>query len=177
MNKSWLKYVLILGILQLAIVAVVMGVERVRSTHHSLAPWRKQQPTTIEPIPLSARDGQLMTLSRVTDGRPALVHFWASWCPPCIEELPGLIARQREGQVRVVLISLDSSWEAALALVKPEEVELYLATAQDAAVSFGVKTLPMTFALDAQGRRIATQELPQDWSQPQVWEAARAVFK
>lgn len=174
--KTWLKYALILCALQLALIATLMGVERARQ-RATAAPWLKQAPAQVKPLTLNARDGALTTLPKVTGQRPALVHFWASWCPPCIEELPGLIARQREGHQRVILISVDQSWEAALALVPDQAVELYLASADDAAASFGVKTLPMTYALDAQGRLIATQPLPQDWSQPQVWELASALLR
>ncbi|EWS62770.1 Cytochrome c biogenesis protein TlpA [Hydrogenophaga sp. T4] len=44
-------------------------------------------------------DGQPLALERFR-GQPLLVNFWATWCPPCVEELPMLNAFYREHQAR-----------------------------------------------------------------------------
>ncbi|HEY8278606.1 MAG TPA: TlpA disulfide reductase family protein [Bdellovibrionota bacterium] len=47
-------------------------------------------------------------------GYPAIVHFWATWCAPCVQELPELLARakllRRQG-FSVVTVAVDESWE------------------------------------------------------------------
>jgi thiol-disulfide isomerase/thioredoxin len=64
------------------------------------------------PRPVAAR--QLASAFRVTDGRPRLVHLWASWCGPCREELPRLVAflRRFSDEVDVVFIDLDEAARA-----------------------------------------------------------------
>src|SRR5438477_2041833 len=47
-----------------------------------------------------------------SEGRPRIVHLWASWCVPCLIELPDLLATFREAEKRgvdVVLLSLDTA--------------------------------------------------------------------
>jgi len=49
---------------------------------------------------------------RTTEGRPRIVHLWASWCVPCVVELPHLVATLRDAEKRgvdVVLLSLDNA--------------------------------------------------------------------
>ncbi|MEO5668706.1 MAG: TlpA disulfide reductase family protein, partial [Bdellovibrionota bacterium] len=42
-----------------------------------------------------------------------VVNFWATWCPPCVEEFPALLELQRrlEGKVDIVFVSVDDKWE------------------------------------------------------------------
>jgi thiol-disulfide isomerase/thioredoxin len=58
-----------------------------------------------------APDGKRLPLASLLD-RPTLVHFWATWCAPCVEELPSLLRFrdriEKEGTARVVLISVEA---------------------------------------------------------------------
>lgn len=59
-------------------------------------------------LPVSDLSGQAHSIQ--PEGRPLLINYWASWCPPCIEEMPLLdrfAAAQGESGVRVVGIALD----------------------------------------------------------------------
>ena len=46
-------------------------------------------------------------------GKPVLVNFWATWCPPCREEMPSLtrLAQQFDpGSFEVLTVSVDEGW-------------------------------------------------------------------
>jgi thiol-disulfide isomerase/thioredoxin len=86
-------------------------------------------------------------------GRPLLLHFWATWCAPCREELPSLLQLARsEPGLRVVALSLDSDWPAVSAFfsgaVPPEVVR---DPSQTLIAAYGVNALPDSFLIAGDG--------------------------
>ena len=76
-----------------------------------------------EPLDLERLDGEPVALERSESERALLVHFWATWCPQCIEELPVLAeaAQRCTGQgVRIVTVNVGET---------RERIEQYLARA------------------------------------------------
>jgi len=62
-------------------------------------------------LALRYADGTTGNLSAYR-GRSFLLHFWATWCPPCRTELPGLLELAKQGDVEVLVVGLDSEWGA-----------------------------------------------------------------
>ncbi len=93
---------------------------RSQAGNHS---WLKAEPETVIPseagdIPVVAFEG-LKPLFEQADGKVRVVNFWATWCAPCIKELPHFEALQAEladRGVEVTLVSLDfpNAWEKRL---------------------------------------------------------------
>lgn len=103
-------------------------------------------------------DGSTAKLSDF-DGRPLLINFWATWCPPCIEELPLLDAlHQRSGAdgLQVIGIALDdpAAVEKFLGEV-PVEFPMFLAQPGrvDLSTTLGNanSVLPYSVLIDAEG--------------------------
>ncbi|MFN7782938.1 MAG: TlpA family protein disulfide reductase [Lysobacterales bacterium] len=103
-------------------------------------------------------DGSTVKLSDF-DGRPLLINFWATWCPPCIEELPLLDAlHQRSGAdgLQVIGIALDDPAAVEKFLGElPVEFPMFLAQPGrvDLSTTLGNanSVLPYSVLIDAEG--------------------------
>ena len=88
-------------------------------------------------------------------GTPTVINFWASWCAPCVVEMPAFEAVHRELQPQVAFLGLNVGDEpaAARALVERTGVTYPLATDPDSGIfqAFGGIGMPTTVLVDADG--------------------------
>lgn len=108
-------------------------------------------------------------------GEVLVVNLWATWCAPCMEEMPTLGALQRnfEGRLRVIPVSVDS--EADLEKAKRELAELSehslpFLIDSSRAILFAAEAagMPTTIIYDRQGRELARLTAGADWSGPEA---------
>lgn len=144
---------------QTLILGIWYAVERSRdpdAEQGSPPPVASQQTTPMDrPSPdleLRRRDGSRLRLTE-TRGRPLVLHFWATWCPPCREELPALLAYAAEGDMPVLAVSLDPDWGAVRRFLGSDPPpSVVLAEGDDVEEALGVRSLPVTFVVDPAGR-------------------------
>jgi thiol-disulfide isomerase/thioredoxin len=107
--------------------------------------------------------GELRSLDDY-DGAPLLINYWATWCPPCIKELPlldALHARRDDGGVTVLTIALEYDAETVAAFLQELDIDLpaWIETPArgDSSVQFGNTraVLPYSVLLDGEGRLLA----------------------
>ncbi|HEY0085586.1 MAG TPA: TlpA disulfide reductase family protein [Allosphingosinicella sp.] len=114
-------------------------------------------------------DGEKVTLADFR-GKPVLLNLWATWCAPCVKELPTLDALQtREGErLKVLTVSQDmegrAKVEAFLAKGKYRSLEAWLDAGMALMSDLGVTTLPTTILYDAQGREVWRLAGDKDWT-------------
>jgi thiol-disulfide isomerase/thioredoxin len=99
--------------------------------------------------------GEHITLTQYK-GKPLIVNFWASWCPPCQQETPLLASWYTRQHGRVIIVGLDENDTASAALQFARSKDVRYPIGADpgiaAANAYGVVALPQTVFLNAQHR-------------------------
>ena len=106
-------------------------------------------------------------------GQVVLVNFWATWCPPCVEELPSLMMLQERMKGRgivVVGVSIDVDGDAYHRFLKLHNINFVTVRdpEQKVASMYGTSGWPETYIIDRQGvlRRKFVGAV--DWNAPDV---------
>jgi len=113
-----------------------------------------------------------VTLSQLR-GNVVVLNFWATWCPPCVEEMPSLVQmqqRMKDKGVEVLAISVDADGNAYHKFLKDHGVDLLTVRDADQKSNdlYGTFKFPETYIIDRQGvlRRKFIGAV--DWNTPEV---------
>ena len=113
-----------------------------------------------------------------TRGGPVLVNLWATWCPPCVEELGSidrLAERVADAGVRFLLVTPEDEGPVGDFLARrPLAVPVYL-EATLAPEALGVIVLPTTFLHDPEGEILLHHRGASEWDSPEVEAFLRAL--
>lgn len=103
-------------------------------------------------------------------GKPVLLNLWATWCAPCVKELPSLdaLAGQLGNRVQVLAVSQDMQPEKVAPFVAARRLHrLEPYTDSDMRLSLGYRVnLPTTILFDAKGREVWRVSGAMDWGAP-----------
>lgn len=115
-----------------------------------------------------------VTLSELR-GKVVVLNFWATWCPPCIEEMPSLLQMHRtmRGKGVVVLgVSIDDDDSAYHKFLKDRGVDFL--TVRDAEKKsnnlYGTFKFPETYIIDRNGIMRRKFIGPVEWNQPEIMD-------
>jgi len=106
-------------------------------------------------------------------GQVVVLNFWATWCPPCVEELPSLMNlqdRMRERGVTVLGVSIDVDGDAYHRFLKLHNINFLTVRdpEQKVAGMYGTTGWPETYIIDRQGVLRRKFVGPVDWNSPEV---------
>ena len=105
-------------------------------------------------------------------GKLLVLNFWATWCPPCIEEIPSLNAFQTEMASKGVVVlgvSVDTNQEVYQRFLKTRGLAFQTSRDPEAAISYSYGTVqyPETYIIDRSGRVIEKIISNQNWMDPE----------
>ena len=121
---------------------------------------------TLPVFSLPALDDTLWTPESL-EGKPWVINFWATWCPPCIEEIPSMNAAYEVLEPKGIGMLAINAGEGALAVeafLQKISIEFpNVLGDMDSLSNWSVKALPTTIVVDAEGRVIYEALGPREW--------------
>ena len=108
-------------------------------------------------------------------GKVVLVNIWATWCPPCVEEMPSMekLYRKFKGQnFEILAVSIDEpGLEAVAPFMKKSNLTFPALIDSEGTIKavYGVTGIPESFIVDKQGILIKKIVGPVDWASPAVF--------
>jgi thiol-disulfide isomerase/thioredoxin len=127
---------------------------------------------------------QIPGASHLSDlrGKVVVLNFWASWCPPCLEETQSLNRLQQDIVSRggiVLGISVDEDKTAYEKFLVDNHVVFptYDDATKKSAADYGTSMFPETYLIDREGRLARKIVGPQDWQSPEVMGSIDVLLK
>lgn len=131
-------------------------------------------------------DGKSQRLSDYR-GKVVVLNFWASWCPPCVEEAPALNRLQRHIEANggtILGVSIDENPATYQKFLN--DFDVVFPTWRDPAVQdnkskialgYGTSLIPETYVIDRHGRIARKLVGPQQWDSPEMLAYFDAILK
>lgn len=110
-------------------------------------------------------------------GSVVFVNFWATWCPPCVDEIPSIerlsLYLAGNSKFKMVTILYNDDMNKVLGYMKEMNYTfpVYLDSGGDAAEKFGITGVPETYIIDKKGILRNKVIGPSEWDSPYVIEA------
>jgi thiol-disulfide isomerase/thioredoxin len=136
-------------------------------------------PLALPDLKLARLDGEPRSLHALA-GKPMVVNFWATWCAPCLQELPSLGALARGApDIHVVLVNVDRGTpnvERFLVRTQTRDMLNYLDTEGELGGRVVLRGMPTTLLVDPRLRVRARYTGATAWHQPAIIDYIRALL-
>jgi thiol-disulfide isomerase/thioredoxin len=124
-------------------------------------------------LPIYDRSGKRIDLADAK-GKYLIVHFWATWCPPCVEEIPALSRfwdkYGNRNDLVLYAVSVDKSWQIIdkFDAKNPNKIPVYRDPDAKTAARFGSSQYPETYIVNPAGRVLYRVQGAMSWDDPEV---------
>ena len=113
-------------------------------------------------VPATINHQQLISKIAQADGKVVVLNFWASWCPPCRMEIPGLMHLRKkysDDEVLILGVSVDENVNMLNGFLQKNKINypVFWATA-DVSFVFGVSNLPRLIVYNQEGEKVFDHE-------------------
>ncbi len=131
------------------------------------------QPYPAPAISLADTTGQSIELSEL-QGKLVIVNLWATWCEPCLREMPSLERLQSRLGERIAVLAVaedrggNKTVEPFIAKLGLKSVKIYIDPKSEAGHAFGVRGLPTSFLIDREGKVLGRVEGAAEWDSPKI---------
>ncbi len=114
---------------------------------------------------------------RTFAGKKIFLNFWATWCKPCIMEMPSIERAQQllEEEDYIFLLASDEPVGRIKRFQATRDFELKLIRVESAFPDIGILSLPTTLIIDQQGRIVMNQIGALEWDAPEVIQKLRSL--
>jgi peroxiredoxin len=160
----------ILVFLGVAALVIIFALKQ-NNPYLKFSPLRVGQPAPDFTLP--GLDGKMVSLSDYR-GQVVLVNVWATWCPPCVGEMPSMekLYRALKGEnFEILAVSIDALGKKAVApFMKKYNLSFPALMDQDGTIKtlFQTTGVPESFIINQEGILIEKVIGPKDWATPQV---------
>jgi len=114
-------------------------------------------------------------------GKVVFINFWATWCPPCREEMPSMERLHKEFKdqgLAVLAVNIQESSKQVARFMKNFQLSFPALLDSDLKVTglYQVRGLPSTYLIDQKGQVVGQAIGPRDWASPQAKALIRSLL-
>ncbi len=154
-----MKKILICLLLLLAAMAGGCAADSSKTT--AAAPAAAAQASQTAPdFSFAYLDGTKASLTQLR-GKPVFLNFWATWCPPCVGEMPhfNAVYPRYKDKINFLAVSLDDNMQEAAAFIQQQGYSFPVGygNVNDLAGKYDIQGIPTSLLLDADGKIIASK--------------------
>lgn len=154
----------VIGFVQRGLLATGLITPKIETTHQNETENEVTATATATPadfnLTLMDEDGNTLSLADFK-GKAIFLNMWATWCPPCIAEMPNInkLYKEMGNEVAFVMVSLDDDFETAKAFNKRKGFDLPIYTLQSRRPAmYQSTTVPTTYVISADGKLMMTHK-------------------
>ncbi len=124
-------------------------------------------------------DGELFSLSQYR-GKTVIINFWATWCPPCREELPAMNRawkKVKDDNIVMLAINVGEDEDTIFSFMGgyPIDFQVLLDQTGEVTRQWPLKGLPTTYVVDTQGRLYYRAIGGREWDSDALLDLVRAI--